>query len=164
MRHFVDTEIIPFCHEWDESGEYVPRSMFERCGQVGILAAVCGAPWPKAFIPENLLPPGGIPAHEFDSFHEFIVKDEISRAASGGVLWGLMGGHTIALPPIAHFASDYIKSKVLPDCYSGKKVICLAVTEPYAGSDVANIRTEARKTQDGKHYIVSFFLYATVRR
>lgn len=38
---------------------------------------------------------------------------------------------------------------------SGDKVICLAVTEPYAGSDVANIRTEAKKTDDGKHYIVN---------
>lgn len=54
-----------------------------------------------------------------------------------------------------HFGSKYVLSKVLPGCLSGDKVICLAVTEPYAGSDVANIRTEAKKTDDGKHYIVN---------
>jgi hypothetical protein len=43
----------------------------------------------------SIKPPGGVDPLEFDAFHEFIVKDELSRAASGGTLWGLMGGHTV---------------------------------------------------------------------
>lgn len=155
MRQFVDTQLMPYCHEWDESGKFVPRSVFEACGKSGILTAVCGAPWPIQDVPSDILPPGHVLPNEFDSFHEFIVKDELSRAASGGTLWGLMGGHTIALPPIIHFGSQFIKNKVVGDCLSGKKVICLAVTEPYAGSDVANIKTEAVKSKDGKYYIVN---------
>ncbi|KAI8924150.1 acyl-CoA dehydrogenase/oxidase [Entophlyctis helioformis] len=130
MRHFVDTELMPFAHDWDESGNPVPRRVFERCGETGILAA-------------------------FDSFHEFIVMDELARVASGGVLWGLMGGHTIALPPVVHFGSDFVKNKVVADCLSGKKIVCLAITEPSGGSDVANLKTEARLTPDGKHFIVN---------
>jgi acyl-CoA dehydrogenase len=39
MRTFVDKELIPYCHEWDESGDFVPRSVFQRCGEIGILTA-----------------------------------------------------------------------------------------------------------------------------
>ncbi len=64
-------------------------------------------------------------------------------------------GLGIGLPPVIKFGSKYIKDKVVPDCIHGRKNICLCVTEPYAGSDVANIRTEAKLTPDGKHYIVN---------
>ena len=91
MRDFVSKEIEPFCHEWDESGQPVPTQIFTRCGQVGILAAACGLPWPTAFVP-NIQPPGGVNPEEFDTFHGFIIADELARVGSGGVLWGLMGG------------------------------------------------------------------------
>jgi len=48
-----------------------------------------------------------------------------------------------------------IDDRVLPEILSGKKRICLAITEPSAGSDVRNITTTAEKTPDGKHYIVN---------
>jgi len=53
------------------------------------------------------------------------------------------------------FASKALKDKVAGPCLRGEKIICLAITEPWAGSDVANIRTEAKLTPDGKHYIVN---------
>ena len=59
----------------------------------------------------------------------------------------------IALPPILAVGSDYLKQKVARACITGEKVICLAVTEPYAGSDVAGIRTTA--VRDGDHYVVN---------
>eukprot|EP01125_Pyxidicula_operculata_P017098 TRINITY_DN5952_c0_g1_i3.p1 TRINITY_DN5952_c0_g1~~TRINITY_DN5952_c0_g1_i3.p1 ORF type:complete len:308 (-),score=73.96 TRINITY_DN5952_c0_g1_i3:13-936(-) len=67
----------------------------------------------------------------------------------------MMGGLAIGLPPVLHFGSKYLKDKVVRGCLSGEKIICLAVTEPSAGSDVANIQTEAKKSADGKHYIVN---------
>ena len=48
-----------------------------------------------------------------------------------------------------------MREKVAPPCFRGEKFICLCITEPGAGSDVANIATEAKKTSDGKHYIVN---------
>lgn len=53
------------------------------------------------------------------------------------------------------FASKNIKDKVARDCLFGRKGICLAITEPHAGSDVANLTTVAKKSEDGSHYIVN---------
>jgi len=53
------------------------------------------------------------------------------------------------------FGPKALKDKVAKPCLTGEKVICLAITEPYAGSDVQNIQTVAKKTPDGKHYIVN---------
>jgi alkylation response protein AidB-like acyl-CoA dehydrogenase len=64
-----------------------------------------------------------------------------------------MGGLGIGLPPIIHFGSRYLKNKVIRDCLSGEKHICLAITEPTGGSDVANLQTEAKDM--GDHYLVN---------
>jgi len=153
MRAFVEENIMPFCHEWDEA-KSLPRDLFQKCAKAGFLAGVIGPPWPKEFADYPRII-GGIKPEEFDAFHELILSDEVSRCGSGGVLWGLYGGLSIGLPPVLHFGSDYLKQKVARDCLYGDKVICLAITEPYAGSDVASLRTEAVKTADGKHYIVN---------
>lgn len=79
----------------------------------------------------------------------------MSRCGSGGVLWGLSGGLAIGLPPVLKFGSEELKERIVPDCLAGRKVICLAITEPWGGSDVANIHCTAEKTPDGKHYIVN---------
>jgi len=115
---------------------------------------VVGPPWPTEFVGDKVA--GGIiKAEEFDQFHEMIMIDETARCGSGGVLWGMFGGLNIGLPPIINFGSQYLKDKIVSDCLLGKKIICLAITEPYAGSDVANLQTTAVKTPDGKHYIVN---------
>jgi len=66
-----------------------------------------------------------------------------------------MSGSVIGLPPILNFGSEEIKKKVLPDIFSGKKFICLAISEAFAGSDVAGLKTTATKTEDGKHWIIN---------
>jgi alkylation response protein AidB-like acyl-CoA dehydrogenase len=71
-----------------------------------------------------------------------------------GVVWALFGGLGIGMPPVTKFGSKFLRDKTCK-CLTGEQVICLAITEPYAGSDVANIKTEAKKTPDGKHYIVN---------
>lgn len=78
-----------------------------------------------------------------------------SRCGAGGITWGLLGGLGIGLPPILKFGNKFLKDKVAKDCLAGKKFICLAITEPYAGSDVANLKCEAKKTPCGKYYIVN---------
>ncbi|ORZ40013.1 acyl-CoA dehydrogenase/oxidase [Catenaria anguillulae PL171] len=151
MRQFVEKEMMPYCHEWDEAKK-LPRDLFLKAGKAGILQAVAGPLCPEYFVAPL---PAGIPAEEWDVFHEFIVCDELCRTGSGGAVWGLIGGLGIGMPPVIMFGSDFLKQKVLPGCYSGEKNMCLCVTEPHAGSDVANIKTEARLTPDGKYYILN---------
>lgn len=59
----------------------------------------------------------------------------------------MFGGLSIGLPPVINFGSPALQDKVVRDCLNGTKFICLAITEPYAGSDVANIRTKAVKAR-----------------
>ena len=152
VRNFVEKEIRPFCFEWDEAKK-LPRDLFLKAANAGILQCVVGHPFPAKY--SERPPPVGIKPEEFDSFHEFIVCDDLARCGSGGVLWGLIGGLGIGLPPVVQFGSDYIKDKVVADCIMGRKNICLAITEPNGGSDVANLATEAKKSPCGKFYIVN---------
>jgi len=66
-----------------------------------------------------------------------------------------MGGLGIGIPPILNFGSKHLIQKYGGPCLLGQKVICLAVTEPSGGSDVANLSCKAVKTADGRHYIVN---------
>ncbi|KAG1521264.1 hypothetical protein G6F51_014691 [Rhizopus arrhizus] len=61
----------------------------------------------------------------------------------------------ISIPTVLNFGPPALKAKVVPEVLSGKKRMALAITEPYAGSDVASMRTVAVKTPDGKHYVVN---------
>ncbi|KAI9179087.1 hypothetical protein H9P43_005749 [Blastocladiella emersonii ATCC 22665] len=151
MRAFVEKEMMPFCHEWDEKKQVDPE-LYIKAGKAGILQAV-GGPLCPEFFPAPL--PGNVDPKEWDVFHEFIVADELCRTGSGGAVWALIGGHGIGLPPLIAFGSPELKKKVIPGCYAGTKKICLAVTEPEAGSDVAGLVTTARLTPDGKHYILN---------
>lgn len=66
-----------------------------------------------------------------------------------------MAGSVIGLPPVLNFGSPAIKEKVILDVLSGEKLICLAITEAFAGSDVSGLKTTAKKTADGKHWIIN---------
>ena len=66
-----------------------------------------------------------------------------------------MAGSVIGLPPILNFGSPAIKERVIPDVLSGEKLICLAISEAFAGSDVSGLKTTAKKTADGKHWIIN---------
>jgi alkylation response protein AidB-like acyl-CoA dehydrogenase len=72
------------------------------------------------------------------------------------VLTGLTGAATaIGAPPIIAFGTEAQKQAWLPGIFTGETSFCLGATEPSGGSDLANLRTTAKKTPDGKHYIVN---------
>ncbi|QSS64533.1 transcription initiation protein spt5 [Histoplasma capsulatum] len=96
-----------------------------------------------------------VPPESWDFFHELIVTDELSRAASGGLVWNLIGGFGIGCPPVIKYGKKELVNRILPGILAGDKRICLAITEPDCGSDVSNISCEAKLTPDGKHYIVN---------
>jgi len=140
VREFIDKEITPYCHEWDEAGTY-PKELHKKAYETGIH----GAMWPVEY--------GGTPPEGCDAFHDLILVDELCRCGSGGLLWSLFFAFGIALPPVLNHGTKELKDEVARDVISGKKIMSLAVTEPYAGSDVAGLQTTAVK--DGDYYIVN---------
>lgn len=135
VRRFVAKEIEPFADQWDEAEEF-PRELYKKAAEIGLL----GLNFPEAY--------GGIAA---DRFYAIIAGQELARAGSGGVAASLMS-HTIGSPPIAKLGSDALKEKVLRPVLAGEKISALAITEPGGGSDVANLKTVAKR--DGDHYVV----------
>jgi alkylation response protein AidB-like acyl-CoA dehydrogenase len=146
VRDLVEEEVMPNVFEWDEAGK-IPQEVYQKIGKEGLLPITVGRPWPKKFAGECPL------GYEPDYFHELIIYDELARSGSGGFMWGLAGGLVIGLPPVLKWAKDEVKQRVVPPVLKADKVICLAITEPTAGSDVANLRTTAVK--EGDHYIVN---------
>ncbi len=71
------------------------------------------------------------------------------------IIVGLLGGKVIGLPPVLNFGSQELKAKVVPEVLSGKKFICLAISEAHAGSDVMGLKTTAVKSPDGKEWIIN---------
>ena len=146
-REYVESKIIPHVSEW-ERAKSIPRSVAIELGSAGLLPCVAGKN-AYDFVPHLPRP------KNFDYFHELIFIDELARSASGGVLWGLIEGLQIGLPPVLNFGSPFLKDKIAANCLSGKEAICLCITEPTAGSDVAAIRTTANKSADNSSYILN---------
>ncbi|HVL01356.1 MAG TPA: acyl-CoA dehydrogenase family protein [Dongiaceae bacterium] len=136
VRKFVQQEITPFVNDWEEAGE-LPRSIYEKAGAAGIL----GIGYPEEY--------GG---SGFDMFTRVAATEEILSCGSGGVAASL-GSLDIGLPPILKWGSEEMKQRICPDVIAGRKIQCLAITEPGGGSDVAGLRTRAIK--DGDHYVVN---------
>ncbi|KAI9336339.1 acyl-CoA dehydrogenase/oxidase, partial [Obelidium mucronatum] len=133
-----------------------PPEMLRALGAAGLHACRLG---PGPHLAGRALP-GGVDPAEFDYFHEAIAHEEITRAA--GIYCfgeGLASGMMIGAPPILKFGPQWMIENVMPQLLSGEKMICLAISEPGAGSDVANIETEAVKlsvlTPCGKFFIVN---------
>ena len=122
-------------------------------GERGYLAGVMGLHEFPTHITDRRVQ--SVAPENWDLFHEMLLTDEISRAGSGGLVWNLIGGFGIGCPPVAKFGKKPLVDRILPDILNGDKRICLAITEPDAGSDVANLTCEAKLTEDGKHYIVN---------
>jgi alkylation response protein AidB-like acyl-CoA dehydrogenase len=151
VRQWVDTEIEPYVGEWDEARK-VPDKIYKQMGERGYLAGLLGIHYPKHLTPYINK---SVPPEKWDLFHELLLTDELSRSGSGGLVWNLVGGFGIGCPPIVKFGKKSLVERIIPGILSGDKRICLAITEPDAGSDVANLTCEAKLTPDGKHYIVN---------
>ena len=153
MREFVDNEIMPHVNEWD-AAKSIPHSVYKEFGRRGYLAGLMGAGYPKEYVkPENMVK--CVPPEKWDNYHELIITDELARCASGGIVWNVLGGFGIGCPPLLRYGNPDLVKRTMPGILSGEKRICLAITEPDGGSDVANLTCEAKLTEDGKHFIVN---------
>jgi acyl-CoA dehydrogenase len=138
IGRWVRTEIVPHVDEWEAAREF-PRDLYLRAGELGFLGLK---------YPVELGGQGG------DYVHDAVWAEELAAAgASGGVGAGL-GAHTgIATPPIFRFGTPDQHDRFLRPAIRGEKICALGITEPGAGSDVASIRTFARRVDGG--YVVN---------
>ncbi|ORX56271.1 acyl-CoA dehydrogenase NM domain-like protein [Hesseltinella vesiculosa] len=153
MRKIVDS-LKEQAQEYEASGEGASDEFTQTLGKHGLLAANLG-PDAVRLLPPGIELPGGITRDEFDYFYEIIVHEEFTRLVAPGLCTGVLSALAISLPTVILYAKPHIKAKVLPEVLTGKKRMALAITEPYTGSDVANIKTTAKLSADGSHYIVN---------
>ncbi|KAJ5611082.1 hypothetical protein N7510_007801 [Penicillium lagena] len=149
VREYVDTSIAPYAQEWEAAGQ-VPEAVRRRHFELGF-----GIVHPLTSEEDSagLALPGNVPREKWDTWCSLIVSDEMTRVGFVGVIWGLGGGNGIGCPPVARFGTPEQRRRWLPGVAKGDIRFCLGITEPDAGSDVANIRTTAKR--DGDHYIVN---------
>jgi alkylation response protein AidB-like acyl-CoA dehydrogenase len=151
VRKFIDEHVTPEAQEKEKSGEYISQELIDRMAANDMLAMRLGPG--KHLHGKNLL--GVVKGEEFDYLHDLIQAQEGVRANARGFQDGNMAGMTISLTAVLQWMPETeLKTKVVNETLSGKKKMCLAITEAFAGSDVAGLRTTATLTPDGKHYVV----------
>lgn len=151
MRVFTDKYLTPEAQECEATGRIISQEMIDHMSREGILHMRLG---PGKHLHGVELMGGVVKGEDFDYFHDLIVGQEMSRTMMRGFQDGNMAGMTIGLTAILNFAkSETWKKQIADEVFSGKKKLCLAITEAFAGSDVAGLRTTAVKTPDGKHYV-----------
>lgn len=152
VREFVDEHVTPEAQQKEEDGTYISQELTDKMCANNLLATRLG---PGVHLKGRKLL-GDVKPEEFDYFHDLIVAQELSRAGARGFQDGNMAGMMISLTAVRQWLNDReLRDKVTDECLSGKKFMCLAITEAFAGSDVAGLRTTAEKTPDGKHYIIN---------
>ena len=134
---FIANEITPYANEWDEAGE-IPWELHEKIGALGVF----GFGVDEAY--------GGLGFD--DCFMRAAYSEEIAKCGATGV-GAALGGRSISIGPIQSLANNAIRESCLADIVLGRKGSSLAITEPSGGSDVASMKTTARK--DGDAYILN---------
>ncbi|MWV29286.1 acyl-CoA dehydrogenase family protein [Aurantiacibacter rhizosphaerae] len=137
VRRFIEEEILPHHEAWEEA-QIVPRELWLKAGEMGLLC-------PNA--PEEY---GGMGV---DWLFNVVIIEEMARAGASGPGSGFMVHSEMAAPYILAGGSDELKAKWLPRMIEGKAIGALAITEPGAGSDAKAIRTRA--VRDGDDYVIS---------
>ncbi|WAL69513.1 acyl-CoA dehydrogenase family protein [Amycolatopsis cynarae] len=137
VRRFVEAEVLPHLDDWERAGE-LPRALHAKAGAIGLLGVS---------FPEGAGGGGG------DFLDALTVAEEILYAGGSGGLIASLLTCGIALPHlVAAGDPEQIERWVRPTL-AGELIGALAVTEPDGGSDVASIRTTARR--EGEHYVVN---------
>ncbi|MFV2198546.1 acyl-CoA dehydrogenase family protein [Nocardiopsis sp. LOL_012] len=136
LRSFIESEVTPYYQDWFEEG-LVPRELYSKLGELGVFGIN---------VPEEY-GGAGLETHKFEA----IQYEETTRA---GVSFGGSGVHVLlALPYIKMLATEEQKQRYLPKFVTGEEMWALAMTEPGTGSDLAGMKTTAKR--DGDHYILN---------
>ena len=133
VRRFVETRVIPFADAWEETG-FVPRAVLAEMGKLGLF----GIRYDSAY--------GG---SELDTLATVVLAEELGRSGYGGFAVTVLVHTDMASPHLARAGTEAQKAKYLPDIIAGTKITAVAMTEADAGSDLAGMRTTARRDGDG---------------
>jgi alkylation response protein AidB-like acyl-CoA dehydrogenase len=144
IRRFALTELAPHAEEWERTT--FPDSVFRRMGELGFL----GLDKPEAYGGQ-----GG------DYASSVVLAEEIVHARCGGLAMGIAVHTDMAMPPILAFGTEEQKQEWVVPAIRGEKILCLGITEPDAGSDVAGIKTRARRDGGGDYVINGSKTYIT---
>mmetsp|Transcript_19679 Transcript_19679/g.47733 ORF Transcript_19679/g.47733 Transcript_19679/m.47733 type:complete len:511 (-) Transcript_19679:149-1681(-) len=155
IREIMEREVIPTAAEDDEEDSYPSPELMLALGKAGFIAAMFSSDGKVVKQAGFDKLPGGVDPMEVDEFHELILTEEVKRIGCYGFSDGLNGGLAIGLPPVYKFGSQKLIDEIVPAVFRGEKRICLAITEPYGGSDVAGIHTTAVKSADGKTWTIN---------
>ncbi|MET7618096.1 acyl-CoA dehydrogenase family protein [Streptomyces sp. NPDC005408] len=138
IRAFIEAEVAPVYDEWYAAGQ-APRDFYYKLGELGVF----GIEVPEEF--------GGAGLETFK--FEAVIAEECARA---GVSFGGSGVHVmLCLPYLKAYATDEQKKRWLPDFVSGQTMYAIAMTEPGTGSDLAGMKTTAKLSEDGTHYVLN---------
>ncbi|MCK8676547.1 MULTISPECIES: acyl-CoA dehydrogenase family protein [Streptomyces] len=138
IRDFIETEVVPVYDDWFAAGQ-APRDFYLKLGELGLF----GINVPEEF------GGAGLDTHKFEA----VLYEETARA---GVQFGGSGVHVLlALPYLKMLADDEQKKRFLPKFTTGEEMWALAMTEPGTGSDLAGMKTTAKLSEDGTHYLLN---------
>ena len=137
VARFVAQEINPHTAEWEEAQIFPAHALFKKLGDLGLL----GITWPTEY-------GGGGLDHSF----AVAFAEELGRSRCGGVPMAIGVQSDMCTPALARFGSDALKREFLAPAIAGDTVGAIGVSEPGAGSDVAGLKTFARK--DGDDYVI----------
>src|SRR5881227_336190 len=136
ITNFATKELAPHAEEWEETT--FPDWVFRRMGELGFLGLDK---------PEEYGGQGG------DYFSAMVLGEAMAHANCGGLEMGIAVQTDMAMPPILAFGTEEQKQEWAVPAIKGEKILCLGITEPDAGSDVAGIKTRA--VRDGDEYVIN---------
>jgi len=137
VRDFCEKELAPHALEWDEAGIF-PREVFRKAAEIGALGVN---------YPESVGGAGG------DYWHVVVLAEELVRSLNSGVNMALLVQAQMATPLLHQIGTDEQKKLFLAPALAGEKIAALGISEPDAGSDVASLKTTARR--QGDDYVIN---------
>lgn len=138
IGRFIEREILPHVDQWEDDGIWPAHEVCKKAGAAGFL----GINRPEAY--------GGL---GLDLTYAMVWAEELGRIPAGGIATGLSITSQMATPALAAHGSNALRAEYLAPTIAGDLVACLGVSETGGGSDVANLKTFARR--DGGDYVIS---------
>ncbi|WP_426417011.1 acyl-CoA dehydrogenase family protein [Aestuariirhabdus sp. LZHN29] len=137
-RNFIEKEVNPYVDEWENAGIFPAHELFKKMGDLGLL---------------GISKPESVGGMGLDYSYELVAAEELGVAHCGGVPLAIGVQTNMATPALARFADKSLQQEFLAPAIAGDLVASIAVSETGAGSDVAGMKTAARK--DGDDYIIN---------
>ncbi|WP_396434783.1 acyl-CoA dehydrogenase family protein [Limnohabitans sp.] len=138
LKRFIEAEINPHVDEWEAAEIFPAHEVFKKMGNLGLL----GLTKPEAY--------GGA---GLDYSYSMAMAEALGHIDCGGIPMAIGVQTDMATPALARFGGDELRAQFLAPAIAGDMVGCIGVSEPSAGSDVAGIKTVARK--DGDDYVIT---------